>query len=126
MSLSLFCCRRAGHLTRPAPNHHTPLWKLSGGVAFARPSSVALANSMIVPGLVRDFFGPDSSHFRGVWMREILSYSFVFPPTIFIILCLAGSLISLYRPLIGTKVVLVSSAALYLFSTPVVASFLVQ
>jgi uncharacterized SAM-binding protein YcdF (DUF218 family) len=126
MSLSLFCCRRAGHLTRPAPNHHTRLWKLAGGAAFARPSSVALANSMMVPGLVRVFFGPDSSHFRGVWMREILSYSFVFPPTIFITLCLAGSLISLYRPFIGTKVVLVSSAALYLFSTPVVASFLVQ
>jgi uncharacterized SAM-binding protein YcdF (DUF218 family) len=59
-------------------------------------------------------------------MREILSYSFAMPPTIFIIICIVGALVALARPLVGTKIVLASSIALYLFSTPVATAFLVQ
>src|SRR5260370_8240172 len=57
-------------------------------------------------------------------MRELLSYSFVLPPTIFIVGCLAGALLGLVRPRIGTIVVMSSSILLYLFATPAVATFL--
>ncbi len=59
-------------------------------------------------------------------MRELLSYSFVLPPTIFIVGCLAGALIGLVRPRIGTIVVLSSSILLYLFATPAVSIFLLD
>ena len=57
-------------------------------------------------------------------MREILSYSFVLPPTIFIVVCLIGALISLASARVGTKVVLVSSIFLYLLAMPAVSTFL--
>jgi uncharacterized SAM-binding protein YcdF (DUF218 family) len=59
-------------------------------------------------------------------MREVLSYSFVMPPTIFIVICLAGALISLIRPRIGIVITLVSSISLYLFATPIVFILLLQ
>jgi len=59
-------------------------------------------------------------------MRELLSYSFVLPPTIFIVGCIAGALIGLVRPRIGTIVVLSSSILLYLFATPAVSIFLLD
>jgi uncharacterized SAM-binding protein YcdF (DUF218 family) len=72
-----------------------------------------------------DYAG-DLKTFKGVGMREILSYSFAIPPTIFIVVCLAGALIGLARPLIGTKIVLASSIALYIFATPAASTFLVH
>ncbi len=57
-------------------------------------------------------------------MRELLSYSFLMPPTIFIVGCLAGALIGLVLPRMGTVVVLTSSILLYLFATPAVSDFL--
>jgi uncharacterized SAM-binding protein YcdF (DUF218 family) len=59
-------------------------------------------------------------------MREILSYSFFDPPTIFIVISVAGALIALSRPRPGAMIVLVSSIFLYLFATPAVSMFLVQ
>jgi len=57
-------------------------------------------------------------------MRELLSYSFVMPPTIFIVGCLAGALIGLGHPRIGTIVALPSSILLYLFAMPAVSTLL--
>jgi uncharacterized SAM-binding protein YcdF (DUF218 family) len=59
-------------------------------------------------------------------MREMLSYSFLMPPTIFIALCLAGAFITLFYPRAGTKLVFASSILLYLFATPAASGFLVR
>lgn len=57
-------------------------------------------------------------------MREFLSYSFVMPPTIFIVVCVVGALIAYARPRLGTMITLASSGLLYLFATPAVSMFL--
>jgi uncharacterized SAM-binding protein YcdF (DUF218 family) len=59
-------------------------------------------------------------------MREIFSYSFVMPPTIFIVICLAGALIALAWPRVGAVIVLVSIIFLYLFSMPAVSMLLMR
>jgi uncharacterized SAM-binding protein YcdF (DUF218 family) len=59
-------------------------------------------------------------------MRELLSYSFALPPTIFIAVSVAGALIALFRPLIGIKIVLANASIIYLCATPVVSAFLLQ
>jgi uncharacterized SAM-binding protein YcdF (DUF218 family) len=59
-------------------------------------------------------------------MRELISYSFVMPPTIFIVICLAGACISLRFPRIGTKITLVSSMVLYVLATPATSKFLLH
>lgn len=58
-------------------------------------------------------------------MRELLSYSFIVPPTIFIVICLAGAAISLARPRIGAIVTIISASLLYLCATPLVSTFLI-
>src|SRR5438128_6745176 len=67
---------------------------------------------------------PVGNYAGSATMRELLSYSFVMPPTIFIVGCLAGALIGLVRPRMGMVVVLTSSILLYLFATPAVSTFL--
>jgi uncharacterized SAM-binding protein YcdF (DUF218 family) len=59
-------------------------------------------------------------------MREALSYSFLIPPTIFIVISLCGAIIVLLRPRTGAMIVLASSIFLYLFATPAVSMLLVQ
>jgi uncharacterized SAM-binding protein YcdF (DUF218 family) len=53
-----------------------------------------------------------------------LSFSFLMPPTIFIVLCLIGALLALRYPLQGIRLALASSLLLYISATPVVAEFL--
>ena len=59
-------------------------------------------------------------------MREILSYSFLMPPTIFIVLSLSGAIIALVRPRFGIILSLSSGISLYLFATPAVSTLLMQ
>ena len=59
-------------------------------------------------------------------MRAFLSYSFVLPPTIFIVICLLGAVLNFFRPRSGAIVVLSSSILLYLFATPAVSTFLID
>ncbi len=59
-------------------------------------------------------------------MRELLAYSFVIPPTIFIVTGLAGALMGLRHPGIGTKIALVSSIFLYVLATPAATRFLLH
>jgi uncharacterized SAM-binding protein YcdF (DUF218 family) len=53
-----------------------------------------------------------------------ISYSILMPPTIFIVVCLAGALIALVRRRIGTAVMLVGSISLYLSAMPVTSCLL--
>jgi uncharacterized SAM-binding protein YcdF (DUF218 family) len=57
-------------------------------------------------------------------MREILSYSWALPPTIFIVTCLIGALISFVRPRLGRLIFLPSSVFLYAFATPAASKIL--
>ena len=59
-------------------------------------------------------------------MRELISYSFVMPPTIFIVSCLAGGLIGLRYPRIGLRIALVSSILLYILATPAASKILLR
>jgi uncharacterized SAM-binding protein YcdF (DUF218 family) len=59
-------------------------------------------------------------------MRDIFSYSFVMPPTIFIVISLSGAIIALVRPRFGIILSLSSGIFLYLFATPVVSMLLMQ
>jgi uncharacterized SAM-binding protein YcdF (DUF218 family) len=63
---------------------------------------------------------------QGIVVRELLSYSFFMPPTIFMMTCLCGGFIALIWPRIGIKIVLVSSALLVLFGTPAMSGFLAR
>jgi uncharacterized SAM-binding protein YcdF (DUF218 family) len=58
-------------------------------------------------------------------VRELLSYSFVIPPTIFIVGCLVGAAIAWARPRVGTVISLISASLLYLCATPLVSTFLI-
>jgi uncharacterized SAM-binding protein YcdF (DUF218 family) len=59
-------------------------------------------------------------------MRETFSYSFVMPPTIFIVVSLAGAMIAFVRPRFGIILSLSSGIFLYLFATPAVSMLLMQ
>jgi uncharacterized SAM-binding protein YcdF (DUF218 family) len=59
-------------------------------------------------------------------MREILSYSFVMPPTIFIVISLSGAIIAFVRPRFGIILSLSSGIFLYLFATPAVSMLLMH
>src|SRR4051794_578583 len=57
-------------------------------------------------------------------MRELLSYSFIMPPTVFILSCLIGAFLALAYPRTGRIIVLISSITLYLCCTPAVTTLL--
>ena len=59
-------------------------------------------------------------------MRELIAYSFVLQPTVFIVTCVAGAVIALFRPRIGSAVVFASSFLLYIFATPALSKFLID
>ena len=59
-------------------------------------------------------------------MRELFSYSFVMPPTIFIVICIVGATIAFIRPRVGMILSLSSSIFLYLFAMPAVSMLLMQ
>src|SRR5271170_5342305 len=59
-------------------------------------------------------------------MLEIFSYSFVMPPTIFIVISLLGAIIDFVRPAFGIILSLSSDIFLYLFATPAVSLLLMQ
>src|SRR4051812_29965655 len=52
-------------------------------------------------------------------MRNLISYGFLAPPNVLIVLCIAGALLSLVWRRVGIIVVLVSSFSLYASATPV-------
>jgi uncharacterized SAM-binding protein YcdF (DUF218 family) len=59
-------------------------------------------------------------------MSSQISSGFLSPPAVFVLLCLIGaSLVLIWRRL-GTAVTLVSAISLYLFSTPVLSSYLLH
>ncbi|HEV8679808.1 MAG TPA: YdcF family protein [Stellaceae bacterium] len=59
-------------------------------------------------------------------MEGLVSYGFLAPPTIFIVLGLAGALIALVWRRIGMTLALLSGLCLYAAATPAVSSFLLQ
>src|SRR5437667_3957772 len=59
-------------------------------------------------------------------MSDLVSYGFLTPPAVLIVLCLFGGLLALVWRGFGVAVVLVSAAALYLLATPVASSWLLE
>src|SRR5438477_2100646 len=59
-------------------------------------------------------------------MSDLISYGFLMPPAVLILLSLAGALLALRWRGFGVVLVILSSAALYLLATPLVASTLLQ
>lgn len=59
-------------------------------------------------------------------MSSLLSYSFVMPPTIFIVLALVGSLLGLRWRRVGALLSFVSAASLYVLATPAVSGLLLH
>jgi len=59
-------------------------------------------------------------------MSDLISYGFLTPPAVFILLSLVGALLALRWRGFGIAVAVLSSAALYLLAMPVVGSFLLQ
>lgn len=60
-------------------------------------------------------------------MREYsFSYGFVAPPTIFVVLALLGALTALRWRRVGNALVLLSTISLYVLTTPLVASWLME
>jgi uncharacterized SAM-binding protein YcdF (DUF218 family) len=59
-------------------------------------------------------------------MSDLISYGFLAPPAVLIVLSLAGALIALRWRGFGIALVMLSSAALYLLATPLVASYLLH
>jgi len=57
-------------------------------------------------------------------MRNLVSYGVLAPPTIFILLCLIGSLVAVVWRRIGILITLVSSICLFITATPVFSTFL--
>ena len=55
-------------------------------------------------------------------MSDLISYGFLTPPAVLILLSLAGALLALRWRGFGVALVILSSAALYLLATPLVAS----
>jgi len=56
----------------------------------------------------------------------LISYGFLAPPAVFILLTLAGALVALRWRRLGIAVVILSSVALYVFAMPLVASWLLS
>jgi uncharacterized SAM-binding protein YcdF (DUF218 family) len=59
-------------------------------------------------------------------MSDLISYGFLTPPAVLILLSLAGALLALRWRRIGIALVIVSSMALYALATPFVASWLLH
>ncbi len=59
-------------------------------------------------------------------MSSLVSYGFLAPPTIFIVLCLLGPLVALVYRRAGLSVALVSGACLFAAATPALASYLLR
>lgn len=59
-------------------------------------------------------------------MSDLISYGFLTPPAVFILLSLVGALVALRWRGFGIALVILSSAALYLLATPFVGSYLLQ
>ena len=59
-------------------------------------------------------------------MYDLISYGFLPPPAVLILLCLVGGLLALVWRGFGIAVVLLSAAALFLLATPVASSWLLQ
>jgi uncharacterized SAM-binding protein YcdF (DUF218 family) len=59
-------------------------------------------------------------------LEGLVSYGFLVPPTIFIVLSLVGALIALVWRRIGVALALVSGFCLYAAATPALSSFLLQ
>ena len=59
-------------------------------------------------------------------MTSLVSFGFLAPPTIFIVLSLAGALIALVWRRIGIALVLASSLCLYAAATPALSSYLLR
>src|SRR5438046_2282052 len=59
-------------------------------------------------------------------MSDLISYGFPTPPAVLILLSLAGALLALRWRGFGGVLVIMSSAALYLLATPLVASALLH
>ena len=57
-------------------------------------------------------------------MRNLISYGFLAPPNVLIVLCITGALLSLVCRRVGIIVVLVSSFSLYVSATPAFSSYL--
>ena len=59
-------------------------------------------------------------------MSDLISYGFLTPPAVLILLSLVGALLALRWRGFGLALVMLSSTALYLLAMPVVASYLLQ
>ena len=59
-------------------------------------------------------------------MSDLIAYGFLTPPAVLIVLSLAGAWLALRWRGFGIALVILSSAALYLFATPLVASYLLH
>lgn len=59
-------------------------------------------------------------------MSDLIAFGFLMLPTVLIVLSLAGALLALRWRGFGIALVILSSAALYLLATPVVASYLLH
>lgn len=59
-------------------------------------------------------------------MSDLISYGFLTPPVVLVVLSLAGAFIALRWRRIGIALVILSSATLYLLATPLVASWLLH
>jgi uncharacterized SAM-binding protein YcdF (DUF218 family) len=59
-------------------------------------------------------------------MYDLISYGFLTPPAVLIVLCLLGGLLALVWRGFGVALVLVAATALYLLSMPVASSWLLE
>jgi len=59
-------------------------------------------------------------------MSDLISYGFLTPPAVFILLSLAGGLMAMFWRGFGLALVILSATALYIAATPVVGSYLLQ
>ena len=59
-------------------------------------------------------------------MYDLISYGFLTPPAVLIVLCLVGGFLALVWRGFGAAVVILSAAALFLLATPVASSWLLE
>jgi uncharacterized SAM-binding protein YcdF (DUF218 family) len=59
-------------------------------------------------------------------MSNTISYGFLAPPALFIVLCLAGALVALIWRRVGLAIVLLASLCLFAAATPALSSYLLQ
>jgi uncharacterized SAM-binding protein YcdF (DUF218 family) len=59
-------------------------------------------------------------------MYDLISYGFLTPPAVLIVLCLVGGFLALVWRGFGVVVVILSAAALFLLATPVASSWLLE